>query len=95
MVNRQRFRNVGGRPQFAGRRHRGERSRDEVCDFAEAYSPIQKRRYGDFVGAVERSGRASPGAQRLDCEPKRRKALEVGALEGQSAKRREVGRADP
>jgi len=95
MVNRQRFRNVSGRPQFTGRRHRGERSLNEARDFAEAYSPIQKRRYGDFVGAVERGGGASPGAQRLDCEPKRRKALEVGSLESQSAKRREVGRANP
>ena len=28
-----------GRPQFTGRRHRGERSRNEARDFAEAYSP--------------------------------------------------------
>ena len=95
MVNCQRFRNVAWRAQFAGGGHRGKRFCDKASDVAEANSSIKKRRNGDFVGRVERGGRASAGSQRLDREAKRWKTLEVRALESQSAKGGEVGRFGP
>src|SRR6201987_4184397 len=95
MVNRQRFRNVNWRAEFARGSHRGERFCDKARDVAEADSPVKKGRNRDFIGGVERGGRASARAQRLDREAKRRKTLEVGALEGQSAERRKVRRPSP
>src|SRR5258708_30858601 len=92
MVNCERFRNVSRRGQLAGRGHRGERFRDKARDVGKSDSFVQECRHSDFIGGIEGGRRASAGAERLDRQAKRRKTLEVGALEGQSAKRRKVPR---
>ncbi len=95
MVNGERLRNAPRRRQV--RRPRAiarDRPLDQAGDVAEADPSVEEGRDRDFVGGVERGRRAAARAQRVDRDAERRKALEVRALEGQTAERGEIGRPD-